>query len=252
VAIEVKRYKHFEPGTLWTLLGIFVIGIGSLMTWQGTKINTTYRNNLSNEELKKEFKAILTDKQDKELVGFTGVQILDDKIIDNNKGYIRIKILIEYLNSKFSTPVTLKNSNREYQPVTIICDNDPERGPGFFVILPIREARTVFYFTDFLKFENFGDLKYVEDFVFGIFYDDFAFYFITNSGAIKVEPLKPIGTHIVKPIKIGTNLISRPFDGKSYEAANKMFPELASFFGRDFSKTFPELYGRSSPGIRPR
>ena len=242
-----------EPGTPWIIAGIVIATIGSaiggIVGFYGKQVNSTYRSKLSNAEVTKgviagvrnEFRAILTDKQDKELVGFTGVQLLDDKIVDTNKGYLRIKLEKSYLNSSFAVPVTLKNSDDEYQPITVLCDNDPKRGPGIIAILPSRKARTVFYLTDFLRFENFGKLNYVEDFVFELFYNDVAFYVITTSGAIKVDPL-PNGTNIVNPIQIGPNLITRPFDETGYGAAQKMFPGLATYFGRDFSKVFPGLY----------
>jgi hypothetical protein len=242
----VKLNKAMEPGTLITIFGYIIIGLGTVVggitVWYGNRINTEFRNDLSSEELKNEFKAILTDKENKELVGFEGVQILQDQIFNNNRGYIKIKIQKNYLNSKFSTPVTLKNSNRGFQPITVICDSDPDRGPGFFVVLPDKEARTVFYFSDFLKFENLGELIYIEDFVFEIFFNKSSFYFLTISGAIKLEQTHPHGTRFLNPFRIGTNLFARPFDNKSYEAAYNMFPDLASFFGKDYSETFPDLY----------
>lgn len=226
-----------QAGTLWYIGGTIFVAVGGLMFWKASMVNNDYRE----EQTKNEFKAIITDQKNQLLSGFAGINILEEKVEDTNKGYLRIKIHADYLNSAFSTPVILKNAFDKYQPISLLCDSDPERGPGIFVVIPNKEFRTVFYLTDFLKFENLGKLIYVEDFVFDIFYNDISVYFVTYSWKMKFEPTASIMTKI-GPIKLGPNLITRPYDNKSYQPAMYKFPDLATHFNKDYSNYLTDLY----------
>ena len=113
------------------------------------------------------------------------LEVLESHIVDANKGFMRIRISKEFLNYKFSIPITLRYKSGRYEPVTLTFKNNPTRGPGIIVTSPEREKQVACHLFDGLKFRGFGPPTFAEDLVLRLYYNNKMAFFKAESGLIE-------------------------------------------------------------------
>ncbi|MBN1818834.1 MAG: hypothetical protein JW828_15840 [Sedimentisphaerales bacterium] len=188
---------RFKKLTLWNKLGVIaalltMISVGTWFTpkkwiWNSVKnspgsmvyqsegdINITYQSNFYNKD-----NDIIAD--------FKDIEVLDNKIIDASKGYMKIRVSKEYLNTEFDRPVTLKYEARKYQPVLLTFTNHETKGAGIIVSSPERVGNAEIFLYECFKFIGFGKRTHTSDLVFKLYYNDYCAYFVTESGTFQYE-----------------------------------------------------------------
>lgn len=169
---------------------------------------------------------IFIDTDNNNIDNFDEVKVLTDTIIDAQRGYMRIRVNKNYLNSTFTTPVTLKYEHGKYHPVMVTFQKHDKFGAGIILVSPERERKAEIYLNQCFRFEGFGKMYYTEDLVFELYYNDYCIYFVTNSAEIRFERQLP-------PIRYGRNLCIGYFNPEDEEKNNNAsadFPRLEEFF----------------------
>lgn len=193
------------------------------------KIEVVGNNNVViNNEGQLEFKSfekIFVNNKNEKIDDFKEVGVLEDKIIDAQKGYMRIKVSKNYLNSGFDMPVTLKYKSGRYQPVMLTFTNDKKWGAGVIFTSPEYERRSSIYLNQCIRFEGFGKMTYTKDLIFELYFNDYCIYFITNSGEVKFERQLP-------PIRYGKQKCIGYFEenNEKNKQASADFSELEAYF----------------------
>ena len=166
------------------------------------------------------------DKENRQIEKLEEVEVLDDDIVDAQRGYMRIRVSADYLNNSFKTPVTLKYAHGDYQPVMLTFKDHEEFGAGVIFVSPERDQKAEIYLNQCFRFEGFGKTYYTEDLIFEFYYNDYCVYFVTNSAEIRFERQLP-------PIRYGRNTCIGYFDPDNKERnkdASADFPRLEEFF----------------------
>ena len=161
------------------------------------------------------------------------VEKLDDYIVDVNKGYMRIRVSADFLNSDFDVPVTLKYEGGRYEPVTITFKNDPEKGAGIIVTSPEWEGNIAIYLNEHFRYVGFGTQTYTKDLVFSLYFNKQAVYMVTESGEIQHLNQPKENSYKLPTISYGRNILVAPFNPDDLEAkknAEAEVEELEKYF----------------------
>jgi len=188
---------------------------------------------LKTQEIMTKFSKLETalyDRNNKKVPDFTGVELLQYKILSSQKGYMKIRVSKDYLNTSFNDPITLKYEYMKYQPVMLTFKNDEKWGAGVIFNSPEYKKRAEVYLNQCIRFSGGGKMTYTEDLIFELYFNDYCMYFATISGMLKFE-------HTIPPIRFGRNLCIGYFDENNSEKnknASKDFPYLEEFFKETF------------------
>lgn len=168
---------------------------------------------------------IFSDINNRTINNFKEVRVLEDRIIDAQKGYMKIEVSKEYLNSGFDMPVTLSYRSGRYQPVTLTFTNDKQWGAGIIFTSPEKENKSSIYLNQCFRFSGFGKMTYTANLVFELYFNDYCIYLVTNSAECKFE-------HGLPPIKYGKNLCLGYFNNNDAQnaQASSDFPALEAYF----------------------
>lgn len=161
------------------------------------------------------------------------VQVLSYKIVDANKGFMRIKVAKEFLNTKFNIPLTLKYRSGRYEPVTLTFKNDPVKGAGIIVTSPERQKTTKVFFNECIRFSGFGPQTYIEDLIFRLYYNENCVFFVTESGEIQFLNIPHGVSYRPPPIRFGKLICIAYFDEERKERNSKCssdFNKLEQYF----------------------
>jgi len=126
---------------------------------------------------------IYLDKDNKELDEFKEVRVLEDRIIDAEKGYIKFKIAKGYLNTKFDIPTTLKYKSGRYEPVTLTFKNHLTKGPGIIISSPEHEKNISVFLNEYINVGNALKI-YTKDFIFNLYYNESKAFLYAESGEV--------------------------------------------------------------------
>jgi len=141
------------------------------------------------------------------------VSVLENNIVDAYKGYMRIRVSKEFLNTNFNIPVTLKYESASYEPVMLTFQNVPIKGAGIIITSPEREKNTSIYLNEsFIKYKGFGPQTYTEDLVFKMYYNENHVFVVTESAEIQFLNLPPGSSYKPPPIRYGRNIIVGYFE----------------------------------------
>jgi len=144
------------------------------------------------------------------------VNVLDSNIVDAHKGYMRIRISKEFLNSNFNIPVTLKYESGRYEPVMLTFRNDPIKGAGIIITSPERNKNTSLYLNEsFIRYKGFGPQTYTEDLVFKMYYNDNNVFMVTESAEVQFLEVPAESSYKPPPIRYGRNIIVGYFNEDS-------------------------------------
>jgi len=224
-------------GNLIIVGGYILILIGSLLVWQGNKINISKQSKISENRITQEvrkqtekmitiFRTTFTDLNNKELSNFTEVKVLSQKILSAQRGYMKIEVDKNYLNRNFDDPITLNYKSGKYQPVMLTFINDKKWGAGVVFTSPEYERKAAIYLNQCFRFGGGGKMIYTSNLIFELYYNDYCIYFVTQSGEIRFE-------HTLPPMSYGKNLCIGYFnedDKERNKRASTEFPELERFF----------------------
>jgi len=111
------------------------------------------------------------------------VTVLESHIVDASKGYMKIKIANDFLNSKFDIPITLKYKFGRYEPVTLTFKNHPTKGPGIIISSPEHEKNVSVFLNDFINVGNAHKI-YTKDFIFNLYYNESKVFLYAESGEV--------------------------------------------------------------------
>lgn len=167
------------------------------------------------------------DAADRPITEFKGVEVLNHRIVDANRGYMKIRVSKEYLNTEFGRPVTLKYESREYQPVLLTFTNHETRGPGIVIASPEHKGNAEIFLYEQFRFTGFGKRTHTSDLVFTLYYNNYSAYLVTESGTFVYEKGPPMGWG--KCILIGYFNESDPRN----KNASKDLPALEAYFRRN-------------------
>ncbi|MFB0555343.1 MAG: hypothetical protein ACETWQ_18715 [Phycisphaerae bacterium] len=208
-------------GNIWIIIGIIFGAIAAFSLPYGFYLKSQENSRLSIDYLK-----TFLDNENKELDNFEQVKVLNDDIVNAQRGYMRIKVSKDYLNESFKSPVTLKYTHGKYQPIMLTFKDHEEFGAGVIFVSPERDRKAEIYLNQCFRFKGFGKMYYTEDLIFEFYYNDYCVYFVTNSAEIRFERQLP-------PIRYGRNICIGYFD-QNNKARNKNasadFPRLENFF----------------------
>jgi len=174
-----------------------------------------------------DIKAKFTDEKMNKLENFKDIEVLEQKIISAQKGYLKIRVKKNYLNHVFDDFITLSYEyEKKYQPMMLTFVNDLEWGAGVIFNSPEYQNRAEVYLNKCFRYSGGGKMTYTEDLIFQLYYNDFCIYLTTNSGAIKFE-------HSLPPIRYGWNNCIGYFDEsnkKRNATASQEYVRLRKFF----------------------
>jgi hypothetical protein len=172
-----------------------------------------------------EYKIVVLDKDKHKITDDEDIKVLENKIIDAEKGYMKIRVSKDYLNRGFDMPVTLSYEHGKYQPVSLTFTNHEKWGPGIIFLSPEHANRSEIYLNQCIRFKNLGNMTYLQDLVFDLYFNDYCIYFVTNSGEVKLDRLP---NHITYKGFTCTGYFNEN-NPKNKQASND-FPKLKAYF----------------------
>lgn len=220
-----------NPNTIqsWFMVSAIIFQILTALCGLGAFYFNKKAEALKHQEVIDKFsslEAAIYDRNNKKIQDFTGVEVLQYKIVSSQKGYMRIKVSKDYLNTSFNDPITLKYEYGKYQPVMLTFKNDDTWGAGVTFNSPDYQKRAEVYLNQCIRFSGGGKMTYTEDLIFELYFNDYCMYFATISGMVKFE-------HTIPPIRFGRNLCIGYYndnDSKKNKNASKDFQHLEKFF----------------------
>jgi hypothetical protein len=124
-----------------------------------------------------------------QMQGTDDVEVVYNKIFDSQKGYMRVKVKKEYLNTNFEIPTTLKYTSGKYQPMLLTFTNDSKWGAGIIFNSPEHSNRASIFLNQQIRFEGFGKMIYIKDLILDLYFNDYCIYLIPKDGMITFDKI---------------------------------------------------------------